>query len=37
MNESSNVVVGLLWATFLSFPLWLSFFGWIKIIMNFIK
>jgi hypothetical protein len=28
---------GLMWGTLFSVPLWLSFLGWVKIIMNFIK
>lgn len=27
---------GLLWGTLLSVPLWISFFGWMKIIITFL-
>lgn len=30
-------IKGLIWGTLFSVPLWLSFCGWIKIIMNLIK
>jgi hypothetical protein len=41
MNESfeteGNFFKGLFWGSVLSIPLWLSFFGWIKIIANVIR
>lgn len=33
-EESGSFGKGMMWATLLSVPLWLSFFGWIKIISN---
>jgi len=32
--EDGNLFEGLFWATLLSIPLWISFFGWIKIFIN---
>jgi hypothetical protein len=36
MDEQGNLLVGVLWGTSLSVPLWLAFFGWVKLIMRFI-
>jgi hypothetical protein len=36
MNEEGNFLVGLLWGTSLSVPLWLAFIGWIKIISYYL-
>lgn len=34
MEEANpNVFKGLLWGTALSIPLWLSFFGWVKVVL----
>jgi hypothetical protein len=32
MKEDGNFVAGVYWGTLLSVPLWLAFFGWVKII-----
>lgn len=37
MDVLNAFIKGLIWGTLFSVPLWLSFLGWIKIIMNFIK
>lgn len=34
--EEGNFLKGLTWGIMLSIPLWLSFFGWIKIIRSFL-
>lgn len=34
--RKGNFVVGMFWGTALSIPLWLSFFGWIKLIATFV-
>lgn len=34
--EEGNFIKGFFWAITLSIPLWLSFFGWIKIIRSFL-
>ncbi|SIQ15426.1 hypothetical protein SAMN05880580_103122 [Priestia flexa] len=34
MSENGNFLLGLLWGTSLSIPLWLSFFGWIKLLLK---
>jgi hypothetical protein len=31
-NEEENFAKGMVWAVGLSIPLWLSFFGWIKMV-----
>jgi hypothetical protein len=31
-NEDENFAKGMVWAACLSIPLWLSFFGWIKMV-----
>jgi hypothetical protein len=36
MDEEGNILVGLLWGTALSVPLWLAFIGWIKIISHYL-
>lgn len=33
--QDVNFFKGMVWATVLSVPLWVSFFGWLKIIMNY--
>lgn len=33
--EDGNFFKGLMWAVLLSIPLWVSIFGWIKIISSF--
>jgi hypothetical protein len=33
MKEEGNFTTGLFWGTTLSIPLWISFVGWIKIII----
>lgn len=35
--HEENFFKGMLWATLLSVPLWLSFFGWMKITISFLK
>ncbi|WP_157950913.1 hypothetical protein [Peribacillus acanthi] len=32
-----NLFKGLLWGTALSIPLWLSFFGWLKLFIGFLE
>jgi hypothetical protein len=34
MDKHGNIAFGLLWGTSLSVPLWMAFFGWIKIITH---
>ncbi|EKN64147.1 hypothetical protein BABA_23640 [Neobacillus bataviensis LMG 21833] len=36
MAKEGNLFVGLLWGTSLSIPLWVAFFGWIKLITHFL-
>jgi hypothetical protein len=36
MHED-NFFKGMAWATLLSVPLWLSFFGWMKITLRFLS
>jgi hypothetical protein len=36
MKEEGNIIVGLFWGTLFSIPLWISIFGWVKIIRKFI-
>lgn len=36
MHEE-NFFKGMLWATLLSVPLWLSFFGWMKLTLTFLR
>ncbi|USK27974.1 MULTISPECIES: hypothetical protein [Metabacillus] len=33
--KDANFFKGMIWATILSVPLWVSFFGWIKIILSY--
>jgi hypothetical protein len=35
--HEENFFKGMLWATFLSVPLWLSFFGWMKLTIGLLK
>ncbi|MDQ0225537.1 hypothetical protein J2S02_001881 [Metabacillus niabensis] len=35
--QEENFFKGMVWATLLSIPLWLSFFGWIKMTINLMK
>jgi hypothetical protein len=35
-ETDSSFFKGLLWGSILSVPLWLSFFGWVKLILGFI-
>ncbi|ETI68595.1 hypothetical protein BAVI_11824 [Neobacillus vireti LMG 21834] len=37
MKEQGNFFTGLLWGTTLSIPLWMAFFGWVKIILHLFK
>ncbi|MBA9037659.1 hypothetical protein HNP21_000748 [Bacillus aryabhattai] len=32
MIERGNFLIGLAWGTSLSIPLWIAFFGWIKLV-----
>lgn len=32
MEEKGDFLKGLRWGIFISIPLWISFFGWIKIL-----
>ncbi len=32
MTEDHNIIKGLLWGSILSVPLWLSIFGWVKVL-----
>jgi hypothetical protein len=34
MEEEGNFLVGLIWGTSLSIPLWIAFLGWIRIILQ---
>ncbi|TCN24172.1 hypothetical protein EV146_108287 [Mesobacillus foraminis] len=34
MEEQGNFLVGFLWGTSLSVPLWIALLGWLKIIIN---
>ncbi|PGY12089.1 hypothetical protein COE25_10275 [Bacillus sp. AFS031507] len=36
MDKQGNLLIGLIWGTSLSVPLWIAFFGWIKVITHFI-
>lgn len=36
MEENGNFSIGLLWGTSLSVPLWIAFFGWIKLIIHLV-
>ena len=36
MDKQDNFAYGLVWGTSLSVPLWIAFFGWIKLIIRFI-
>jgi hypothetical protein len=36
MEEEGNIIIGLFWGTLFSIPLWMSIFGWFKIIREFI-
>lgn len=36
MEKEHNFYIGMLWGTSLSIPLWLAFFGWIKLIAAFL-
>ncbi|MGG3449108.1 hypothetical protein [Domibacillus aminovorans] len=35
-HEDGHFFIGLTWATVLSVPLWISFFGWIKLVGHFL-
>ena len=34
MEKQENFGVGLLWGTTLSIPLWIAFFGWMKLMIH---
>lgn len=34
MEEQGRFLTGFLWGTSLSIPLWIAFFGWIKIMIS---
>ncbi len=34
MEEQANFFNGLKWGVIISIPLWISFFGWIKLFIN---
>jgi hypothetical protein len=36
MKEKGNVIIGFFWVTLFSIPLWMSIFGWVMIIREFI-
>lgn len=36
MDKQGNLLVGLFWGTSLSIPLWIAFFGWLKLIIHFV-
>ncbi len=36
MDKQGNLLLGLLWGTSLSVPLWFAFFGWIKLVIQMI-
>jgi hypothetical protein len=35
MKKEGNFIVGMYWGTLLSIPLWVSFFGWVKLVKGF--
>lgn len=35
MMHEENFFKGMLWASLLSIPLWVSFFGWLKLTVRF--
>ena len=35
--EKNRLLIGMLWGTMLSVPLWLSAFGWVKIVAFFVR
>ncbi|MCM3597744.1 hypothetical protein M4D55_18405 [Metabacillus idriensis] len=37
LMQDANFFKGMIWATVLSIPLWVSFFGWMKIILSYSK
>jgi hypothetical protein len=37
MNREGNFALGFSWAVTLSIPLWISFLGWIKLVMIILK
>lgn len=34
MDEQGNFAYGLVWGTSLSVPLWIAFFGWVKLLLR---
>lgn len=34
MEEQGNFLVGFIWGTSLSIPLWIAFLGWIKLLVH---
>jgi len=36
MDKQGNFLVGLFWGTSLSVPLWVAFFGWLKLVTHYI-
>ena len=37
MQEENYFLKGMFWGTTISIPLWISFVGWMKIMMNVVK
>lgn len=35
MEEQTNFFNGLKWGVIISIPLWVSFLGWLKLLINF--
>ncbi len=36
-DEEGNLFIGLFWGMIFSIPLWISFFGWVKLVNVFIE
>lgn len=36
MVEKNGLALGMIWGTALSVPLWISFFGWVKLIVQLV-
>ncbi|MDQ0857628.1 hypothetical protein QFZ72_001107 [Bacillus sp. V2I10] len=37
LMQDTNFFKGMIWATILSVPLWVAFFGWMKMILSYSK
>jgi hypothetical protein len=36
MDEQGNFLMGLVWGTSLSVPLWIAFIGWLKLLFHLV-